>query len=63
MTDQERAVEMVRKGIEVFREMNKDVMASPNLFTAAILPVLLMASIQSVAYVEVIKLLAEIRNK
>jgi len=54
---------MVRKGIEVFREMNKDVMASPNLFTAAILPVLLMASIQSVAYVEVIKLLAEIRNK
>lgn len=58
MTDHELAVKMVRRGIEVFREVNKDTFAEPNQLTLTLLPVLLMSCINASIQTHVMKQLA-----
>jgi hypothetical protein len=51
----EMAVMMMKEGIEVFREINKDVMAEPGILTATLLPVLVGCCCQSVMYAYYLK--------
>jgi hypothetical protein len=66
VTDHELAVKMVRQGIEVFREVNKDTVVSTEMLpmTATLLPVLLATCISTVAHVHLMKqIAAAISNK
>ena len=58
MTDHELAVKMVRRGIDVFKEVNKDTFAEPNALTLTLVPVLLVSCINAAIQVHVMKQLA-----
>lgn len=64
MTDHELAVKMVRQGIEVFREVNKDVFTGVSALDVQLISILLATSINAVGHVYLMKqLAAAISNK
>lgn len=62
MTDHDLAVKMVLRGIDVFKEVNKDM--SADAFTVTLLPVVLMGCFNAVIQVHMMKqLAAAVSNK
>lgn len=65
MTDHELAVKMVKQGIEVFKEINKDTLFDPGSpLQVSLIPILLATCINAAGHVHIMKqLAAAISNK